>query len=115
MRLENVSYTYPDGPTAVKNLSVSIHKGERVAVLGCNGAGKSTFFLLCNGVLEPAKGTIYCSGSPVTRKKKDLLELRRRVASTNRDAPFWVPNIPITMTFPPLRNADSRQFLACRV
>lgn len=55
IQLENVSYAYPDGPMAVKNLSVSIGKGERVAVLGRNGAGKSTFFLLCNGILEPGK------------------------------------------------------------
>ena len=53
LQLENVSYAYPDGPLAVDKLSVSIHKGERVAVLGRNGAGKSTFFLLCNGILEP--------------------------------------------------------------
>ena len=53
LRLENVSYTYPDGPLAVDHLSVSVAKGERLAVLGRNGAGKSTFFLLCNGILEP--------------------------------------------------------------
>ena len=86
LRLENVSYAYPDGPDAVKNLSVSIEKGERVAVLGRNGAGKSTFFLLCNGVLEPETGRIFCAGKPVTRKKQDLLELRRRVGIVFQEA-----------------------------
>ena len=62
LQLEHVSYIYPDGPMAVEDLSVSIEKGERVAVLGRNGAGKSTFFLLCNGILEAAEGTIRCGG-----------------------------------------------------
>ena len=86
LRLENVSYAYPDGPNAVDSLSVSIEKGERVAVLGRNGAGKSTFFLLCNGVLEPDTGAIFCAGQAVTRKKKDLLELRRRVGIVFQEA-----------------------------
>ena len=46
LRLENVSYAYPDGPTAVESLSVCVEKGERVAVLGRNGAGKSTLLML---------------------------------------------------------------------
>lgn len=86
LRLENVSYAYPDGPDAVENLSVCVEKGERVAVLGRNGAGKSTFFLLCNGVLEPETGKIFCGGKAVTRKKQDLLELRRRVGIVFQEA-----------------------------
>ena len=86
LEFKNVSYTYPDGPMAVDHLSVSVQKGERVAVLGRNGAGKSTFFLLCNGVLEPTEGTILCGGKAVTRKKKDLLELRRRVGIVFQEA-----------------------------
>ena len=86
IQLENVSYAYPDGPMAVKNLSVSIGKGERVAVLGRNGAGKSTFFLLCNGILEPGEGKLFCDGQPVTHKKKDLLDLRRRVGIVFQEA-----------------------------
>ena len=86
LRLENVSYAYPDGPTAVESLSVCVEKGERVAVLGRNGAGKSTFFLLCNGVLEPKTGSIFCAGKAVTRKKQDLLELRRRVGIVFQEA-----------------------------
>ena len=57
-----------------------------MAVLGRNGAGKSTFFLLCNGVLEPKSGTIFCAGKAVTRKKQDLLELRRRVGIVFQEA-----------------------------
>ena len=86
LQLENVSYAYPDGPLAVDKLSVSIHKGERVAVLGRNGAGKSTFFLLCNGILEPDQGKLYCGGKSVSRKKKDLLELHRRVGIVFQEA-----------------------------
>ena len=86
LRLEDVSYTYPDGPLAVDHLHVSIAKGERLAVLGRNGAGKSTFFLLCNGILEPDHGTVYCGGKAVGRKKKDLLELHRRVGIVFQEA-----------------------------
>ena len=86
LQLENVSYAYPDGSLAVDQLSVSIHKGERVAVLGRNGAGKSTFFLLCNGILESDQGKLYCGGKAVSRKKKDLLELHRRVGIVFQEA-----------------------------
>lgn len=86
LQFQVVSYAYPDGPLAVNNLSVSVQKGERVAVLGRNGAGKSTFFLLCNGVLEPDNGTIFCAEQAVSRKKKDLLELRRRVGIVFQEA-----------------------------
>lgn len=86
LQLEHVSYTYPDGPLAVEDLSVSIQRGERVAVLGRNGAGKSTFFLLCNGIMEPSAGTIRCADKLLTRKKKDLAELRRRVGLVFQEA-----------------------------
>ena len=86
LRLENVSYRYPDGPLAVKHLNIAIHRGERVVVLGRNGAGKSTFFLLCNGVLEPEEGRVFCDGKPVSRKKKDMMELRRRVGIVFQEA-----------------------------
>lgn len=86
LQLEHVSYMYPDGPLAVEDLSVSIGRGERVAVLGRNGAGKSTFFLLCNGILEPSEGTIRCGGKTLTRNKKDLTELRRRVGIVFQEA-----------------------------
>lgn len=116
LKLENVSYTYPDGPLAVRSLNVSIHKGERVAVLGRNGAGKSTFFLLCNGVLEPESGTISCGGQAVTRKKKDLLELRRRVGIVFQEAENQILSVTVEgeVSFGPMNLGLSLAEVECR-
>lgn len=82
---DHVSYAYEKGRDALADVSVSIHKGERVAVLGNNGAGKSTFFLLANGVLCPQKGRILFSGSTVGKGKKELNRLRRGVGLVFQD------------------------------
>lgn len=104
LRLEDVYYTYPDGPLAVEHLNVSIQKGERLAVLGRNGAGKSTFFLLCNGVLPPDSGKIYCNGKEVTRCRQDLLDLRRRVGIVFQEADNQILSVTVEgeVSFGPL-------------
>ena len=53
LRFEHVSYAYEEEREALLDVCVKVCAGERVAVLGSNGAGKSTFFLLANGVLRP--------------------------------------------------------------
>ena len=54
--VQNCSYQYEDGTKALKNISFSIQKGEKVVFLGGNGSGKSTLFLCMNGILRPKKG-----------------------------------------------------------
>ena len=54
LRFEHVSYAYEEEREALLDVCVKVCAGERVAVLGSNGAGKSTFFLLANGVLRDA-------------------------------------------------------------
>ena len=88
LRFEQVSYAYEDGAErrlALRDCSVSIGAGERIAVLGANGAGKSTFFLLANGVLRPRTGTVFFHGEPVGRKKQELNRLRRGVGLVFQD------------------------------
>lgn len=57
-----ISYTYPDGPQAVKNTDVSFRKGEFVSILGSNGSGKTTLALLLAGALKPSEGEILIEG-----------------------------------------------------
>ena len=88
LRFEHVSFAYEDGAErrlALRDCSVSIGAGERIAVLGSNGAGKSTFFLLANGVLCPKEGTVFFHGEPVGRKKQELNRLRRGVGLVFQD------------------------------
>ena len=57
--LENVSFTYPKGERAIfNNFSFSLEAGARLAVIGENGVGKTTFIKLLMGELEPTKGRI---------------------------------------------------------
>ncbi|MGI6730662.1 MAG: energy-coupling factor ABC transporter ATP-binding protein [Anaerovoracaceae bacterium] len=83
--VENVSYTYEDGTEALKNLSLQIRKGEKLAVMGANGSGKSTLFLTLNGVRKPASGRIVYNGQPVEYTKKGLLDLRKKVGIVFQD------------------------------
>lgn len=86
LSLKNVCFSYDDRPEALCDVSVSIYEGERIAVIGNNGAGKSTFFLCCNGVLVPQKGGIYLHGQEVRPEKKSLNHLRRHVGIVFQDA-----------------------------
>jgi len=85
LRVENISYRYDEHILALKNVSVTFCAGERVAVLGSNGAGKSTFFLCCNGVLHPQSGKIFLCGKEITGAKKDKFLLRQAVGLVFQD------------------------------
>ncbi len=56
--LKDVSFAYPNGYVAVDNISLSIEKGENIAIVGQNGAGKSTTVKLLNALHYPSKGTV---------------------------------------------------------
>ena len=70
-------YTVSERP-ALTGVSLSIKKGEVVAIVGHNGSGKSTLCKMLNALLLPAEGTVTVDGMD-TRYEKNTLEIRRRV------------------------------------
>ncbi|MEN4920563.1 ATP-binding cassette domain-containing protein [Achromobacter spanius] len=54
------------GVVAADNINFELHEGERLAVIGQNGAGKTTFINICTGYLAPSKGKVYFDGKDVT-------------------------------------------------
>src|SRR5699024_7952801 len=58
LELKNVTYTYPNGFTALENINMSFEKGESAAIIGQNGAGKTTAVKLMNGLLRHIDGEI---------------------------------------------------------
>lgn len=85
MEIKDPEYVYSGGNAALKGINVDIYRGQRLAVLGANGAGKSTFFLNLNGVLKPTRGRILCEGHPVSYDRKGLLNLRKNVGIVFQD------------------------------
>ena len=66
VRLEGISFTYPHSDCGIKNMDLSIRRGEFVALLGANGSGKTTLAKQLNGLLHPQQGPVYIAGKAIT-------------------------------------------------
>lgn len=78
LSLDNVSFSYDKRHKAVNGVSLSVEKGEYIAVIGHNGSGKSTLAKLFNGLVKPDSGTVTVDGF-LTSDKKTVFEVRKRV------------------------------------
>lgn len=84
LKIEDLYYVYGNGKSALDGVSVDIYEGEKIAVLGSNGSGKSTFFLNINGVFIPEQGQVIYRDTVVN--KKNLNELRKNIGIVFQDA-----------------------------
>lgn len=79
--LQNVSKIYGKGDsavTALDNVTLSIEKGEMVAVIGPSGSGKSTFLHVIGGVDSPTTGRVLVDGEDITKFNDEQLSVFRR-------------------------------------
>ena len=86
IKTENLSYQYvgeeDGGHPVLHDVSLSIDRGEFVAVLGHNGSGKSTLAKLLNLILTPSSGTIYLDGKNITDEdlsEEEVMAIRRKM------------------------------------
>lgn len=81
LKVENLVKTYGEGDNivnAVDNISLSVNKGEFVAIVGASGSGKSTLLHLLGGVDRPTSGKIYIDGNKINNMNNDKLAIFRR-------------------------------------
>ena len=72
LEFKDVSFSY-DTTANVQNLNVKVEKGDFIAIIGSNGAGKSTFSKLCNGLLTPTTGDVFVLNKNTRREKVSSL------------------------------------------
>ena len=77
VEIDGLSFSYPDGHTALRGVSLHIAPCEKVALVGPNGCGKSTFLRICSLIELPDSGEI--SYSFDGKKIQKDLELKRRI------------------------------------
>ena len=81
IRIENVYKAYGSEDTLVKaldNVSLSVNKGEFVAIVGSSGSGKSTILHILGGVDSPDSGNVFIQGEDISQYTEDELALFRR-------------------------------------
>lgn len=77
IELEQVSFSYPNGVQALKDIDLQIQPGELVAIVGQNGAGKTTLVRHLNGLLQPSRGRVLIGGWDT--RQRSVSELAARV------------------------------------
>jgi cobalt/nickel transport system ATP-binding protein len=86
LELDQVYYTYTGADkTALNKLTLKIPTGKKCALVGQNGCGKTTFFLLANGLYKPNKGRVIWQDAPIKYDRKSLMQLRQQVGLIFQD------------------------------
>ncbi|TQN32409.1 cobalt/nickel transport system ATP-binding protein [Haloactinospora alba] len=107
----------PDEAPVFSRLSVEVHPGEVLAVLGPNGGGKTTLLRLLAGSLTPRSGTVSVEGSAVRWNRRGVNELRRRVQLVFQDPDDQLFSASVTqdVSFGPLNQGLDRETVRSRV
>ncbi len=88
IKISNLSFTYPDGTLALKNINLAIKKGEYVVIMGQNGAGKTTLSLFLNGTIPnitggTVEGTVTSAG--LNPFERPVYEMAQKVGVVLQD------------------------------
>lgn len=99
--IQHLTYAYPDGTQALKEISLEIKASERVALIGANGSGKSTLLLHFNGILQPESGEIVVGEWPV--EAQNLKQIRNFVGLVfqHPDDQLFMPTVWEDICFGP--------------
>ncbi|MGI9861976.1 ABC transporter ATP-binding protein [Moorella naiadis] len=107
--LRDVSYAYEDGRPVLDGVSLAIHAGEKVVLLGANGSGKSTLQRVLDGLIFPQSGSVRFAGEKLTGDSLEdenfFLAFRRRVGFVfqNSEAQLFNPSVREELAFGPLQ------------
>ena len=107
--LSAVSYRYHASIPAIDGISLSIHTGESLAILGANGSGKSTLLHMLDGLIFPSSGTITAFDEVLTEDKLETDMFRQFFRSRvgfvfqNPDIQLFCPKVYDEIAFGPLQ------------
>lgn len=117
VRISGLSYAYPDGHIALRDVSLTIHAGERIALMGPNGAGKSTLLMHLNGIFGGARsrGTVEVAGLTVSDATLKRVRALVGVVFQNPDDQLFSPTVGDDVAYGPLYMGLGKQEIQERV
>lgn len=97
VEFDGVNFTYEEGKLALKNLSFTIEAGQRVALVGASGAGKSTIINMLLRFYDPDSGAIRIDGQDI--RGVTLASLRKSIAMVNQEATLFDDTIRANIAY----------------
>jgi len=118
LQFEDLHFRYPSAPqSALAGANLTVLPGQKIALLGRNGARKSTLLLHGNGLLRPSVGSVRVAGQPLTYDRTNLLRMRQQVGLVfqNPDDQLFSASVRQDISFGPLNLGLDRQAVEERV
>ncbi len=101
IRIEHLTYVYPDGRKAIDDINFHVSQGDKVALVGPNGAGKSTLLLHLNGILR-GKGMIQIAGIEINDRTIKQVRSRVGIIFQNPDDQLFSPTVFDDVAYGPI-------------
>jgi len=98
---ENLSFQYPNGVVALRDINVAIHRGEFIAFVGQNGSGKTTLVKHFNGLLKPTQGRVLVFGEETQGKKVSALSRKVGYVFQNPDDMLFCSTVEEEIAYGP--------------
>jgi len=101
IKIKNLTVKYPDGTEALRSLDINVNEGESIALMGANGAGKSSLLLAITGIATYTEGEIYVDD--ILLSKKTVADVRQRVGIIFQDPDdqLFMPSVFDDVAFGP--------------
>ncbi len=96
VRLEDIHFAYGDGPPVLDGVSMEIAPGEKVAIVGASGGGKTTLVQIILGLYTPDRGQIYFDDVPITEIGMDVV--RNNVATVLQHPALFNDTVRMNLT-----------------
>ncbi len=101
--LRNITYTYYTGVEALKGVDLDINRGDYVAIMGENGAGKTTMVKHFNGLLRPKTGKVVVDGEDIAKQSVAVMAKKVGLVFQNPDDQLFAEDVEEEISFA-LRN-----------
>lgn len=109
------SFNYPDGTQALRDISLSIKKGEFIGLLGSNGSGKTTLLKIMDGLLKNFDGQAFLDGSNIAKLSPKEIYKKVGLVFQNPDDQLFAPTVFEDVAFGPINMGFSEGEVSSRI
>ncbi|MDP3297634.1 MAG: ATP-binding cassette domain-containing protein [Thermodesulfovibrionia bacterium] len=102
MSVEKLSYKYPDGTSALTDITFNVRKGKFIGLLGANGSGKTTLLRAMDGLMKNFEGGVYLEGIDIRKLTPKQIYKKIGLVFQNPDDQLFAPTLFEDVAFGPL-------------